>query len=160
MEDFRAGMAFLRRQTFVLGDRIGMIGFCFGGGVTWNVAIKEPTLRAAAPFYGIPAYPDEVRNVQAAVLGVYAGLDERVDATIPANETQLNAARRTFKINVYPGANHAFFNDTGGAYNETAATTAWRDVLAWFGTYLRGGLLPGTGLPEGESGDEVSEAEA
>ena len=55
------------------------------------------------------------------------------------------AAGRTLKVNIYPGANHAFFNDTGGAYNETAALAAWRDTLAWFATYLRGAGLPGTG---------------
>ena len=143
--DFQAGMAYLRRQPFVLGDRIGMTGYCFGGGVTWNVAIKEPTLRAAAPYYGTPAFPDEVGNVRAAVLGVYAQNDERVDATIPNAEQQLAANGRTFRINVYPAAGHAFFNDTRPSYVESAATAAWRDTLAWFGTYLRAGLLPATG---------------
>jgi carboxymethylenebutenolidase len=154
VSDFQAGMTFLRRQSFVLGDRIGMTGYCFGGGVTWNVAVKEPTLRAAAPYYGVPAYPNEIGNVRAAVLGVYAGLDERVNASIPNNEAQLRAAGRTFKINVYPDANHAFFNDTGASYNAVAAAAAWRDTLAWFGTYLRAGLLPATGDAEGEPAEE------
>jgi len=139
-------MAYLRTLPFVQGDRIGMIGFCFGGNVTWNVAIKEPSLRAAAPFYGIPDYRDEIGNIRAAILAVYAALDQRVDATIPMVEEQLAANRRVFKINVYPDANHGFFNDTRPAtYNEAAATAAWRDTLAWFALYLRGTALPATG---------------
>lgn len=144
--DWQAAMAYLRTLPFVQGDRIGMIGFCFGGNVTWNVAIKEPSLRAAAPFYGIPDYRDEIGNIRAAILAVYAALDQRVDATIPMVEEQLAANRRVFKINVYPDANHGFFNDTRPAtYNEAAATAAWRDTLAWFALYLRGTALPATG---------------
>ncbi len=152
--DWQAAMAYLRTLPFVQGDRIGMIGFCFGGNVTWNVAIKEPSLRAAAPFYGIPDYRDEVGNVRAAVLAVYAALDQRVDATIPMVEEQLAAHRRVFKINVYPDANHGFFNDTRPAtYNEAAATAAWRDTLAWFALYLRGAALPATGDAGESAGD-------
>ena len=157
VSDWQSAMAYLRRQAFVMGDRIGMTGYCFGGGVTWNVAIKDPTLRAAAPYYGTPAYPNEVGNARAAVLGVYAGNDERVNATIPNNEAQLQAAGRTYRINVYPNAGHAFFNDTGGAYNETAALAAWRDTLAWFATYLRGVGLPQTG--DGSGADEAAPVE-
>jgi carboxymethylenebutenolidase len=162
VEDFRAGAAYLRQQPFVLADRIGMTGFCFGGNVTWNVATREPTLRAAVPYYGIPAFQNELGNIRAAVLGVYAGLDERVDSTIPTVQAALDAAGRIFKANIYPGANHAFFNDTGGAYNETAALAAWRDTLAWFATYLRGGALPATGdgsTAEDNSEDEATESE-
>lgn len=144
--DFQAAMAFLRRQTFVLVDRIGMTGYCFGGGVTWNVAAREPTLRAAAPYYGSPAFPDEIGNIRAAVLGVYAQNDERINATIENNRQQLTANQRTFRINIYPDAGHAFFNDTRPAsYVAAAATSAWRDTLAWFSTALRGAGFPVTG---------------
>src|SRR5688572_30803610 len=71
VEDFRAAMAFLRQQPFVDGGRIGMTGYCFGGGTTLNVVAREPTLRAAAPYYGTPAFPDELRNAKSAVMGVY-----------------------------------------------------------------------------------------
>lgn len=156
--DFQAAMAFLRRQTFVLADRIGMTGYCYGGGVTWNVAAKEPTLRAAAPFYGTSAYADEIGNVRAAVLGVYAENDARVTGTADSVRQALTANQRTFRINVYPGAAHAFFNDTRPAsYLESAATAAWRDTLAWFNTYLRAGLLPATG-DAGDGGNEGGEA--
>ena len=144
--DWQAAMAYLRRQPFVLGDRIGMTGYCFGGGVTWNVAIKDPTLRAAAPYYGRSAFLSETGNIRAAVLGVYAQNDPGINSSIPEVEQQLAANGRTFRIVVYPNAGHAFFNDTRPqVYVEEAATAAWRDTLAWFSTYLRAGLLPATG---------------
>jgi len=151
--DFQDTMTYLRCQTFVDGNRIGMIGFCLGGGVTWNVAIKEPTIRAAAPFYGNPAFRDELPNLRAAVLASYGENDERTTSAGLALQPDLTAARKTFKINVYPGAGHAFFNDTRPftptlGYYEPAATAAWRNVLDWFGTYLRvagASTLPATG---------------
>jgi carboxymethylenebutenolidase len=145
--DFQAAMAYLRRQPFVIADRIGMMGFCFGGGVTWDVAIKEPTLRAAAPHYGNPMYRDEIPNMRAAILAAYGETDERTTSGGRAIEPDLVAARKTYRINVYPGAAHAFFNDTRPtSYHEAAATASWRDTLAWFGIYLRGTALPATGL--------------
>jgi carboxymethylenebutenolidase len=159
VSDWQDAMAYLRRQGFVLGDRIGMTGYCFGGGVTWNLAIKDPTLRAAAPYYGVPAFRDAVGSVRAAVLAVYAENDANVDASIEGNREQLVAAGRTFRINIYPGAVHGFFNDTRPmTYLESAATAAWRDTLAWFNTYLRAGLFPGTGDPE--PADEAAGEEA
>lgn len=162
--DFRAGMAFLRTQPFVIADRIGMTGYCFGGGITWNVAIKEPTLRAAAPYYGNPSFRDEIANIRAAVLGVYGGADERTTAGGLALQPDLTAAGKTFRINVYPEAPHAFFNDTRAAsYNETAATAAWRDTLEWFGTYLRvagASALPATGdATAGPTAEDLPTAE-
>lgn len=158
--DFQAGMVFLRRQPFVLGDRIGMTGYCFGGGVTYDVAAREPTLRAAAPYYGVAASADELRNARAAVLGVYGEQDARVNASIPTVEQQLTMAGVPFKLNVYPDAGHAFFNDTRPSYVESAAVAAWRDTLDWFATYLRAGLggLPATGTdPEAEMGEGAAE---
>jgi carboxymethylenebutenolidase len=155
VEDFRAGMAWLRQQPYVV-DRIGMTGYCYGGGMTWNVAIKDSTLRAAAPYYGRSAYIDETGSIQAAVLGVYAQNDMGINSSIDTVRDQLTAARRTFRINIYPDAGHAFFNDTRPqVYVESAATAAWRDTLAWFSTYLRAGAFPGTG-----DGDGVEEQPA
>ncbi|MGH2353514.1 MAG: dienelactone hydrolase family protein [Chloroflexota bacterium] len=136
--DFQAAMAYLRAQPTVDGDRIGMTGYCFGGGVTWNMCAREPTLRAAAPYYGVPAFPDELRNTRAAVLGVYGETDQRVNANKDNVEQQLKASGCAYQLNVYPGAGHAFFNDTRPSYVESAATAAWQDTLAWFGQHLRG----------------------
>jgi carboxymethylenebutenolidase len=123
------------------------------GRVTWNVAIKDPSLRAAAPYYGRSAFIEETGSVRAAVLGVYAANDMGINSSIDTVREQLSAARRTYRINIYPDAGHAFFNDTRPTvYVESAATAAWRDTLAWFNTYLRAGGFPGTG-----DGDAVEE---
>ena len=136
VEDFKAAMAYLRQQPFVDGNRIGMTGYCFGGGVTLNVAAREPSLRAAIPYYGTPAFPDDLKNAKAAVLGVYAENDARVNASIPTVEQNLRAAGVPFQAKIYPGAGHAFYNDTGGSYNEAAAVAAWKDTLDWLNTHM------------------------
>jgi carboxymethylenebutenolidase len=160
--DFQRAMAYLRQQPFVIPDRIGMTGFCFGGGVTYNMIAAEPTLRAAAPFYGfISGGGDPLRNARAATLVIF-GANDQLTNNIPAIEAALQAARAPFRTVVYPNAAHAFFNDTRPTYVESAATAAWRDTLAWFATYLRGGALPATGdgsTAEDDSQDEATESE-
>jgi carboxymethylenebutenolidase len=133
--DFTAAYEYLQAQETVETDRIGMNGFCFGGGVTWQTVTQLP-LRAAAPFYG-PA-PDlaDVPNITAAVLGVYAEQDERINAGIADLEAALEAAGVTHQINIYPGVAHAFNNDTGERYNEEQALQAWEDMLAWFEQHI------------------------
>ncbi|MCC6169637.1 MAG: dienelactone hydrolase family protein [Caldilineaceae bacterium] len=130
--DFQAGYDYLQGLEFVDGGRIAMNGFCFGGGVTWRCATSIAGLKAAAPFYGPAPGLDQVPNIQAAVFAVYAGLDERINAGIPALEEALKAAGVTYEIKIYPGVNHAFHNDTGERYDETQALQAWSDVLGWF----------------------------
>lgn len=134
--DFIAAFEYLQGLDFVDGERIGMTGYCFGGGVTWQVATALPELKAAVPFYGRSPDLEEVPNIEAAVLGVYAELDERINAGIDGLEQALNETDITYQINVYPGVNHAFHNDTSQRYVEEQATQAWLDTLAWFETYL------------------------
>lgn len=134
--DFIAAFDYLQSLDFVDGERIGMTGYCFGGGVTWQVATALPQLKAAVPFYGRGPELNKVPDIQAAVLGVYAELDERINAGNEALEQALIEADITYQINVYPGVNHAFHNDTGQRYVEEQATQAWQDTLAWFETYL------------------------
>lgn len=135
--DFQAAIAHYGADSGVDLARIGMIGFCFGGGITWRTATMTPELTAAIPFYGPPPPLDAVPNIQAAVLGVYAedpndfaneGRDELASALIDAGVTA--------DIRVYPGTQHAFHNDTGARYNQEQALAAWEDSLAWFSTYL------------------------
>lgn len=134
--DFQAAFGYLQGLDYVDGNRIGMTGFCFGGGITWRVATAIPELGAAVPFYG-PA-PDlaEVPNIQAAVLGMYAEQDERINGGKADLEQALADAGVTHQMNLYPGVNHAFHNDTGERYNEEQATQAWEDMLAWFEQHL------------------------
>lgn len=136
VNDFIAGYAYLQSLGNVVAERVGMTGYCFGGGVTWRVATALPTLKAAVPFYGPGPELSEVANIKAAVLGVYAENDERINAGKAALEQALKAAGVTYQMNVYPGVNHAFHNDTGERYVEAQATRAWQDTLAWFERYL------------------------
>lgn len=134
--DFIAGYQYLLGLDDVDGERIGMNGYCFGGGVTWETATRLPDLKAAVPFYGRAPDLARVADIRAAVLGVYGELDTRINAGIEPLEQALIASGVTHQINVYPGANHAFHNDTGGRYVEEQATQAWVDMLAWFARYL------------------------
>ena len=133
--DMKAGLDELGRRTPEV--KLGAIGFCFGGGMVWALLdAGDPRLAAAIPFYGpAPAAPDFSGNT-AAVLGVYAEDDARVNASRETAEAALTAAGLEHEIKVYPGVDHAFFNDTGARYNAEQATAAYTDVLAWLGRYL------------------------
>ena len=134
--DMRAGLDELERQA--PDQKLAAIGFCFGGGMAWTLlAAGEPRLAAAAPFYGpLPEGADFSGSPNAAVLGIYAEQDARVNATREAATAALEAAGLPHEIVTYPGANHAFFNDTGPRYDQNAATQAYAKVLDWFGRYL------------------------
>ena len=134
--DFTSGWRYLQSQSYVQADRVGMTGFCFGGGVTWRVAIGLPELRAAVPFYGPPPAVDELPRIKAAVLAIYGELDTRITSSAATMETAMKQNGQTFEKIIYPNADHAFFNDTGTRYNEAAAKGAWAKMLAWFDRYL------------------------
>jgi carboxymethylenebutenolidase len=134
--DLKAGIDELERR--VAGAKIGAVGFCFGGGMVWTLlASGEPRLAAAAPFYGpLPDGAEFTGSRDAAVLGVYAEQDDRVNASRDAAEEALERAGLTHEIVTYPGAGHAFFNDTGQRYNPGAAAAAYEKLLGWFGQHL------------------------
>jgi carboxymethylenebutenolidase len=134
--DMRAGLDELERRE--QGRKLGAIGFCFGGGMVWTLlASGEPRLAAAAPFYGpLPDGADFSGSPNAAVLGIYAEQDARVNASREAATAALEQAGLTHEIVTYPGADHAFFNDTGPRYDQAAATQAYAKVLDWFGRHL------------------------
>jgi carboxymethylenebutenolidase len=120
------------------GQKIGAIGFCFGGGMVWQL-IKDGDARiaAAAPFYGTtPDSGADFTRSKAAVHAVYAELDDRVNATRATATKALEDAGLTHKIVTYPGVDHAFFNATGMNYNADQAQKAYDDVLAWFEKHL------------------------
>ena len=134
--DFAAGLRYLQGLEYVDGERIGMTGYCFGGGITWRCAVALPELKAAVPFYGPAPDLDQVPNIRAAVFGVYAELDNRITSGKDALEQALQKAEITHQMKVYPGVDHAFHNDTGARYKQAQATQAWQDTLAWFEEYL------------------------
>jgi carboxymethylenebutenolidase len=133
--DMRAGLDEIARRSPNL--KLGMTGFCFGGGQVWSLLnAGEPRLAAAVPFYGpVPDNPDFSRS-KAAVLAIYAELDQRVNASRDAAVAALRRAGLKHEVVTYPGADHAFFNDTGPRYNPDAASKAYRATLDWYGTYL------------------------
>ena len=137
VEDFKSGWKYLQGQPFADAARVGMTGFCFGGGVTWQVAVNMPELLAAVPYYGPHPVVSDVPNIHAAVLGIYGGLDSRIDSGIPAIEEAMKANNKIYEKMVYPNADHAFNNDTGTRYNAEAAKDAWDRALAWFEKYVR-----------------------
>lgn len=133
--DMKAGVTELRRR--LPGKKVAATGFCFGGGMVWLLlASKEARLAAAAPFYG--PFPDggNLTGAKAAVLGIYAGLDSRVNATLPAARAALRKAGLRHQIVTFPGVDHAFFNPTGSRHDPAAAAAAYRRLLSWFGTYV------------------------
>lgn len=131
--------AFRRLQQVpgVRGDRIGTIGWCFGGGMVWRFITQNPDLRAAAPFYGPNPPIDAVPRIRAAVLAIYGELDARINAGIPAIREAMQRANIVHEIHIYTGADHAFFNDTGQRYHRASADDAWRRVLGWFERHLK-----------------------
>ncbi|MER3449886.1 MAG: dienelactone hydrolase family protein, partial [Chloroflexota bacterium] len=137
VQDFQAAFNYLQAQPFVRRDRIGMVGFCFGGGVTWRVATKLPGLRAAVVFYGPNPPLEDVPGIQAPVLAIYAERDNFVNPGIPAIENAMRQHNKVFERVVYPNTEHAFHNDTGARYNAEAARDAWARTLAWFERYLK-----------------------
>ena len=137
VEDFKSGWRYLQGQSFADATRVGMTGFCFGGGVTWQVAVHMPELLAAVPFYGPHPLPANVPNINAAVLAIYGELDSRINAGIPAIEQAMAENNKIYEKVIYEGADHAFHNDTGGRYHPEAAKDAWEKTLAWFEQYVR-----------------------
>lgn len=132
-----AAVRYLQSLPAVRADRVGAIGFCFGGGVTWRLLTQVPDLKAGAPFYGINPPIEDLPKIRAAVLAFYGATDTRVDADIPAIRDALDRAKIVYEIVVEPGAGHAFFNDTAPSYVAAAAQDAWTRLQAWFGRYLK-----------------------
>ena len=120
-----ASVPFMLRHPESNGN-VGAVGFCFGGGVINRMAAANPELKAAVVYYGVQVPADQVPGIKAPLLLHYAGLDQRVNAGIPAYEAALKANNKRYTIYMYPGVNHAFNNDTSEArYHKEAADLAW-----------------------------------
>jgi carboxymethylenebutenolidase len=138
VDDFKAAATYYATQENADAARLGMQGFCFGGGITWRAVTQMPELKGAAHFYGPPPPLEDVPNIRAAVFAVYSDdpddfANEGRDELIAA----LEEAGVTFEVEVYSDTQHAFHNDTSPRWNEEQALAAWNDTVAWFETYVK-----------------------
>lgn len=147
-EDFVAAAQSLRSRPDATG-RLGVTGFCFGGGIANTVAVRlGPDLAAAAPFYGAVPMPADIAKIKAAVLVHHGALDTRLSGTWPAYQMALTAAGVPNEGHIYAGAVHGFNNDaTPERYNKAAADQAWTRTIEWFNQYVRENTGPGFGAP-------------
>jgi carboxymethylenebutenolidase len=137
LEDFVAAAYWLKARPDSTG-KLGAVGFCFGGGVVNQLAVRMgPDLAAAVPFYGIQPSVEETAKIKAPLNAQYAGLDTRITKGWPDFDKELTAAGVTHEGHIYAGANHGFHNDTTPRYDEAAAKEAWQRTLDWFNKYLR-----------------------
>jgi carboxymethylenebutenolidase len=119
------------------GERLGITGFCLGGGLTYQLATQYPFC-AAVPFYGANPKPlDAVAKIKCPVFGIYAGEDLRITSGVPALVESMITHKKTFQMKIYQGTQHAFFNETRPSYNKDAAQDAWTMTLAFFNKYLK-----------------------
>jgi carboxymethylenebutenolidase len=137
MADLNASVAYLQDQSHVQAERIGVTGFCFGGEMAWLMAVRNPEIAAAVPFYGSAPPLDEVANLNIPVLGIYAGNDTRLGEGVPALEAALQEHNKQYQLITYPGAEHGFFTDTGARHNPEASGQAWAAALGLFDQHLK-----------------------
>jgi carboxymethylenebutenolidase len=131
MNDFFAAVEWLMAHEGSTG-RVGITGFCYGGGVANAAAVAYPELGGAVPFYGRQPAPEDVAKIKAPLLIHYAELDERVNQGWPAYEAALQAAGVPYEAFIYPGVNHGFHNDSTPRYDAAAAELAWERTVAFF----------------------------
>ena len=135
-EDFVASAEWLKAHAQSTG-KVGVVGFCFGGGICNQLAVRLPDLAAAVPFYGRQANVADVPKIKAPLLLHYAANDQGVNAGWPAYEEALKANGKTYTGYVYENTQHGFHNDTTPRYDEAAAKLAWQRTLEFFNKYLR-----------------------
>jgi carboxymethylenebutenolidase len=135
-EDFVAAGGFLKSHAECSGA-VGVVGFCYGGGICNMLAVRVPDLRASVPFYGGQPAEEDVSRINAPLLIHYAGLDTRINAGWAAYEAALTSNDKSYTMHMYEGANHGFHNDTTPRYDEVAAKLAWQRTIDFFNRTLR-----------------------
>ena len=130
-----AAVPFLEHHPESTG-KVGAVGFCWGGGMINRIAVLAPDLKAGVVYYGLQPPAEQVAAIRAPLLLHYAGLDQRVNAGIPAYEAALKAEHKRYTIYMYPNVNHAFNNDTSSRYDKAAAELAWSRTIAFFKQHL------------------------
>jgi carboxymethylenebutenolidase len=136
-EDLYAGAGVLKGRSDFSG-KLGTVGFCFGGLVVNQIAVRMPDLAAGVPFYGRQVSAQDAAKIKAPLLLHFAEQDDNVNKTWPAFESALKENGVKYQAHIYPGTNHGFHNDTTPRYDEAAAKQAWSRTLAFFKEHLRG----------------------
>ncbi|RLJ80305.1 dienelactone hydrolase family protein [Pedobacter alluvionis] len=132
LQNYLKGLEYLRNRKDGNG-KVGCVGFCWGGGMANKLAVNDPKLQAAVAYYGAQANVADVPKIKASLMLHYGGLDERINAGIPAYEQALKENKIDYKIYIYDGVNHAFNNNTSPTrYNEAAAKLAWSRTIDLF----------------------------
>ena len=138
VEDLQSAFDYLGGLAYVQQDHIGVIGYCWGGGNSLLMATRVKGLRTAVVYYGPnPANLDDVANISGPMLGIYGELDTRITVAVAPLAEAMQRHGKSFEYKVYPGAAHAFFNDTGARYNAEAAADAWQVTLAFLEKNLK-----------------------
>jgi carboxymethylenebutenolidase len=128
---------YLTQQSFVKSDKLGITGFCLGGGLTYQLSTMH-SFAASVPFYGANPKPlESVANINGPILAFYGGEDERINEGVPALVEAMIKYKKSFQMKVYKGAQHAFFNEKRPSYNKEAAEDAWESTVA----FLRKNLI-------------------
>jgi carboxymethylenebutenolidase len=136
-KNYLAAVKYLKSYPLSTG-KVGVVGFCWGGAMANQVAVHSPDLAAAVPYYGAAPATEDVPKIKASWLLHYAGMDERINAGIPAFEAALKAASVDYKIYIYEGVQHAFNNDTNPArYNKEAAQLSWQRTIRFLKEKLK-----------------------
>jgi carboxymethylenebutenolidase len=135
-QDFIAAAGVLKARAESNG-KLGVVGFCYGGGMAHFLSTQLPDLAAAVPFYGNHPAVEEAAKVKAPLLIHFAAVDERINAAWPAYEAALKAAGARYTAHQYPGTQHGFNNDTTPRFDAAAAKLAWDRTLAFFGQHLK-----------------------
>jgi carboxymethylenebutenolidase len=132
----RAAVGSLRADPEAAGTPVGSVGFCMGGSLSGRLACSEPNLRAAAIFYGRPPSEEELLALSCPLLGFYGGDDHRITDAVPTMAKTVEEMGGSFEYHIYPGAPHAFFNDTRPSFRVDAARDAWARLLGFFAERL------------------------
>jgi carboxymethylenebutenolidase len=136
LEDFIAAYDYLKNNKDCNG-KIGVVGFCFGGGIANKMAVRIPGLNASVPFYGGQPAKEDVPKIKAPLLLHYAALDTRVNEGWPAYEAALKENKKEYTAYIYPNVNHGFHNDTTPRYDKPAAELAWKRTIDFFSDKLK-----------------------
>jgi carboxymethylenebutenolidase len=137
INDLLSCIRYIQEQEFVIKERMGVTGFCLGGGLAYQISTMFP-FSATIPFYGANPKPLEaVEKITGPVLAIYAGEDDWINSGLPAIVESMIKYKKTFEMKLYKGVQHAFFNETMPTYNKPAAEDAWQKAISFFNKYLR-----------------------